>query len=38
MIRYVQTMVRKEPVTLAVMIIMIALLFGIWSSWPVPRA
>jgi hypothetical protein len=39
MIRYFETMIRKEPVTLAVLIIMIALLlFGVWSSWPVPKA
>ena len=38
MIRYLETMMRKEPVTFAVMILMIALLlFGIWSSWPVPK-
>lgn len=39
MIRYFETMLHKEPVTLAVMILMIALLlFGVWSSWPVPKA
>ncbi|HYJ43421.1 MAG: hypothetical protein ABWY66_16335 [Xanthobacteraceae bacterium] len=39
MIRYFETMIRKEPATLAVLIIMIALLlFGVWSSWPVPKA
>ena len=39
MIRYFETMIRKEPATLAVLIIMIALLlFGVWSSWPVPEA
>jgi hypothetical protein len=39
MIHYIETMMRKEPVTLAVMIIMIALLlFGVWNSWPVPKA
>jgi hypothetical protein len=31
-------MMRKEPATLAVMILMIALLlFGVWKSWPVPK-
>jgi hypothetical protein len=38
MIQYIETMIRKEPITLAVMILMIALvLFGVWSSWPVPK-
>ena len=39
MIRYFETMIRKEPVTLAIMVLMIALLlYGVWYSWPVPKA
>lgn len=39
MIRYIETMMRKEPITLVVMVVMIALLlYGVWHSWPVPKA
>ncbi len=32
MIQYIQTMVRREPITLIVMLLMIAiLLFGLWD-------
>ena len=32
MVQYVQTMMRKEPITLLVMILMIAILiFGLWD-------
>jgi hypothetical protein len=32
MVQYIQTMMRKEPITLLVMILMIAILiFGLWD-------
>ncbi len=32
MVGYIQTMMRKEPITLAVMVMMIAILiFGVWD-------
>jgi hypothetical protein len=32
MVRYIQTMARNEPITLAVMVMMIAILiFGVWD-------
>ena len=32
MVQYIQTMIRKEPITLLVMILMIAILiFGLWD-------
>lgn len=32
MVQYIQTMVRKEPITLLVMLLMIAILiFGLWD-------
>jgi hypothetical protein len=32
MVGYIQTMARKEPITLAVMVMMIAILiFGVWD-------
>ncbi len=38
MIRTLQVMMRDEPVTFGVMLMMIAiLLFGAWSSWPTAR-
>jgi len=37
--QYFETMLRKEPGTFVVMILMIALLaYGVWYSWPVPKA
>lgn len=36
--RYIQAMVRDEPITFAVMLLMIAILiFGVWSNWPAPK-
>ena len=32
MVQYIQTMIRKEPITLLVMLLMIAILiFGLWD-------
>ena len=39
MMRYIQTMIRNEPGTFIVMLLMISLLlFGVWINWPKPRA
>ena len=36
--RYFQAMMRNEPITFLVMLLMIALmLFGLWSAWPTPK-
>ena len=36
--RYLQTMMRNEPITFIVMLLMISMLiFGIWNSIPVPK-
>ena len=36
--RYIQRMMRNEPITFLVMLLMIALLlFGLWNAWPTPR-
>ena len=38
MIRYLQTMMRDEPITLLVMMLMIGLLlFGAWNALPTPK-
>ena len=38
MMRYIQTMMRNEPGTFIVMLLMISLLlFGVWINWPKPR-
>ena len=38
MIRYFQTMMRREPITFLVMLLMIGLLlFGAWNALPTPR-
>ena len=38
MMRYFQTMMRNEPGTFIVMLLMISLLlFGVWINWPTPR-
>ena len=38
MIPYIKTMMRNEPITFLVMILMIVILiFGAWSSWPTPK-
>lgn len=38
MIRYIQTMMRNEPITFAVMLVMIGLLaFGGWNALPQPK-
>ena len=38
MIRNIQAMMRDEPITFGVLLLMIAmLLFGAWSSWPTSR-
>ena len=36
--RYIQTMMRDEPITFLIMLLMIALLiFGAWNSIPTPK-
>ena len=38
MLRAIQMMMRNEPVTFYVMLMMIAMLiFGAWNSWPTPK-
>ena len=38
MMRYIQTMMRNEPGTFIVMLLMISLLlFGVWINWPAPK-